>query len=165
LLALVGGAAADVERARPVLEVWSRRIAHLGPSGSGTMMKLALNMPMAVYWQALAEALAMGTEAGLDLAQMLDVISDSPASIGALPMKIDAILGQEGEVGFDIAGVRKDLLAMAQTGHALGVPTPSASVTLLSFTAAAATTWAPRDVAAFIPYYIEMVRRNAQQSE
>jgi 3-hydroxyisobutyrate dehydrogenase-like beta-hydroxyacid dehydrogenase len=120
---------------------------------------------MAVYWQALAEALAMGTEAGLDLAQMLDVISDSPASIGALPMKIDAILGQEGEVGFDIAGVRKDLLAMAQTGHALGVPTPSASVTLLSFTAAAATTWAPRDVAAFIPYYIEMVRRNAQQSE
>jgi 3-hydroxyisobutyrate dehydrogenase-like beta-hydroxyacid dehydrogenase len=165
LLALVGGAAADVERARPVLEVWSRRIAHLGPSGSGTMMKLALNMPMAVYWQALAEALAMGTEAGLDLAQMLDVISDSPASIGALPMKIDAILGQEGEVGFDIAGVRKDLLAMAQTGHALGVPTPSASVTLLSFTAAASTTWAPRDVAAFIPYYIEMVRRNAQQSE
>jgi 3-hydroxyisobutyrate dehydrogenase-like beta-hydroxyacid dehydrogenase len=165
LIALVGGAAADVERARPVLEVWSRRVEHLGPVGSGAMMKLSLNMPMAVYWQALAESLTMGTEAGLDLAQMLDVISDSPASLGALPMKIDAILGHEGEVGFDIAGVRKDLVAMTQTGHALGVPIPSASATLLSFTAAASTPWALRDVAAFIPYYIEMVRYNAQPPE
>jgi 3-hydroxyisobutyrate dehydrogenase-like beta-hydroxyacid dehydrogenase len=165
LMALVGGAAADLERARPVLEVWCRRIAHLGPSGSGAMMKLSLNMPMAVYWQALAEALAMGTQAGLDLAQMLDLISDSPASIGALPMKIDAILGNEGDVGFDIAGVRKDLQAMTHTGHTLGVPTPAASATLLSFMAAASTPWAGRDVAAFIPYYIEMVRYNAQPPE
>jgi 3-hydroxyisobutyrate dehydrogenase-like beta-hydroxyacid dehydrogenase len=165
LLVLVGGDAADVERARPILETWSRRIEHLGPVGSGAMMKLSLNMPMAVYWQALAEALAMGVTVGLDLAQMLDVISDSPASIGALPMKIDAILGNEGEVSFDIAGVRKDLMAMTKTGHALGVPTPATSATLLSFAAAAATHWAPRDVAAFIPYYLEMVRHGARNLE
>lgn len=159
LMALVGGTSEDLERARPVLEVLCRRIAHVGPSGSGTTMKLVLNMPMAVYWQALAEALAIGTQAGLSLAQMLDLIADSPASIGALRMKIPAILGQDDEVNFDITGVRKDLLAMIINGQMLGVPTPSAAVTLQSFAAATAAHHGTDDLARFIPYYINLVQQ------
>ncbi len=159
LMALVGGTSEDLERARPVLEVLCRRIAHVGPSGSGTTMKLVLNMPMAVYWQALAESLAIGTQAGLSLAQMLDLIADSPASIGALRMKIPAILGQDDEVNFDITGVRKDLLAMIINGQMLGVPTPSAAVTLQSFAAATAAHHGADDLARFIPYYINLVQQ------
>lgn len=158
LLALVGGAEADVARARPVLETFCRRIAHLGPSGSGTTMKLALNLPMAVYWQALAEALALGQQFGLELATMLELIADSPAALAALGMKIPVILGQQDEVAFDVAGVRKDLLAMIATGQQFGVPMPAASAALLSFTAATAAGLGAQDLAAMIPFYLRSVR-------
>lgn len=165
LMALVGGVAADVERAQPVLEVLCRRVAHLGPVGSGAMMKLALNMPMAVYWQALAESLAMGTRAGLDLAQMLELIADSPASIGALPMKIPQILQPDDDVSFNVTGVRKDLIAMTTTGQSLGVPTPSAAAALASFAAATASGWGERDLADYIPFYLAMVRASLGEGE
>ncbi|MCU0491756.1 MAG: NAD(P)-dependent oxidoreductase [Chloroflexaceae bacterium] len=163
LLALVGGAAADVERARPVLEALCRRVAHVGPSGSGTTMKLVLNMPMAIYWQALAESLALGSQAGLDLAQMLDLIADSPAGIGALRIKIPVILGEQQPVAFDVTGVRKDLLAMTATAQLHGVPTPTGSAALASFAAATAAGHGTEDLAALIPYYIELVRKTAGQ--
>ena len=83
LLAMVGGRAEDLARARPALELLCRRIVHLGPSGSGTTMKLALNMPMAIFWSGLAEAMAMGSQFGLDRAQMLDVYLDSPVALPA----------------------------------------------------------------------------------
>jgi 3-hydroxyisobutyrate dehydrogenase-like beta-hydroxyacid dehydrogenase len=160
-MALVGGDPADLERARPVLDVLCRRVAHLGPVGSGATMKLTLNMPMAVYWQALAEALTMGSRAGLDMAQMLDLIEDSPAALKALSMKKAAILGQQGEVGFDITGVRKDLVAMTTTGQSLGVPMPAASAALLSFAAATGAQWGNHDLADLIAYYMDMVRHSA----
>lgn len=157
LLTMVGGAPDDVEHARPVLAVLCRRIAHMGPTGSGTTMKLVLNMPMAVYWQALAEALAIGTRSGLDLAQMLDLFTDSPAAIAALQSKMPIILGETNEVSFDITGVRKDLLAMTSTGLLLGVPTPTATAALLSYAAATAASWGNRDLADLIAYYQDLV--------
>jgi 3-hydroxyisobutyrate dehydrogenase-like beta-hydroxyacid dehydrogenase len=161
LMALVGGAAADVERARPVLDVLCRRVAHLGPNSSGALMKLVLNMPMAVYWQALAEALTMGTCAGLDIRQMIELIEDSPAMMGVLKIKKAAILEGTDEASFTISGVRKDLVAMTTTGQALGVPMPTASASLLSFAAASAAEWGERDLADMIAYYAEMVNRSA----
>jgi 3-hydroxyisobutyrate dehydrogenase-like beta-hydroxyacid dehydrogenase len=65
-------------------------------------------------------------------------------------------------VGFDITGVRKDLLAMVANGQLLGVPTPSAGAALLSFAAATAADWGERDLADLIPYYIELARKTTQ---
>lgn len=165
LLALVGGSVADVERVRPVLETFARRVVHLGPAGSGTTMKLVLNMPMAVYWQGLAEALAMGSQAGLDLAMMLELIADSGAAIGALKPKIPQMLGQAGEVGFAITGVRKDLLAMIETGQRYGVPMPAGSAALASFMAATAAGHGDQDFAAYVQHYIDAVRASTGAGE
>jgi 3-hydroxyisobutyrate dehydrogenase len=165
LLALVGGEPEAVERARPVLAPLTRRVAHVGPGGSGTTMKLVLNLPMAIYWQGLAEALALGVRAGLDRAQMLDLIMDSPAAIAALAIKRDAILGAEGEVAFDITGVRKDLLAMVGTGQQLGVPMPAASAALTSFMFATAAGHGGEDLAALIPLFIDAVQRSAGEND
>lgn len=159
LIALVGGSPADLERARPALKVLCRRIAFLGPSGSGTTMKLVLNMPMAVYWQALSESLAMGVQHGLDLNQMLDLIVDSPASIGALRAKVPVILGNPEEVAFQVTGVRKDLLAMVATGQLSGVPMPAGSAALLSFASATAAGWGDHDLAEIVRYYLEMIQQ------
>ncbi len=165
LLALAGGADADVERARPVLAAFSRRIAHVGPAGSGTTMKLVLNMPMAVYWQGLSEALAMGAQAGLELATMLELIADSGAAIGALKPKIPQMLGQAGEVGFSITGVRKDLLAMIETGQRHGVPMPAGSAALACFMAATAAGRGDEDFAVYIQHYIDAVRASTGAGE
>src|SRR3981081_2378959 len=52
LFGLAGGSKADVARAMPVLEQLCRRIEHVGALGSGATMKLAVNLPLLVYWQA-----------------------------------------------------------------------------------------------------------------
>src|SRR5262249_27646158 len=59
LMVMAGGDAADLDRARPVLGTYARRVAHLGPVGAGATLTLVLLAPMAVYWAALAEALAI----------------------------------------------------------------------------------------------------------
>jgi 3-hydroxyisobutyrate dehydrogenase len=165
LLAMVGGRAEDLERARPALELLCRRIVHLGPSGSGTTMKLALNMPMAIFWASLAEAMAMGAQFGLDRAQMLDVYLDSPVALPALRMKAPLLLnpaaareGAAPEVAFDVTGVRKDLLAMVATGQDAGVPMPVGSAALALFGAATAAGYGGRDMIAVVEYMLEQVR-------
>jgi 3-hydroxyisobutyrate dehydrogenase len=164
LVVLAGGGVGDIERAMPVLTTFARRVAHLGPCGTGATMKLVINMPLDVYWQALAEALAVGTRAGLQLEQMLDLILDSSAAIGVLPARRHAILGSIAEVPFDITGVRKDLLAMSITAQRLGVPTPSLAAALAGFATATAAGWGSRDVAALVPFYIDFVQRMLHNS-
>jgi 3-hydroxyisobutyrate dehydrogenase len=160
LLAMVGGRAEDLERVRPALELMCRRIVHVGPSGSGTTMKLVLNMPMAIFWASLAEAMAMGSQFGLDRAQMLEVFLDSPVALPALRMKAPLLLGSEQEVAFDVTGVRKDLLAMVATGQDAGVPMPAGSAALGLFTAATAAGYGGRDMIAVVEYMLEQVRQS-----
>jgi 3-hydroxyisobutyrate dehydrogenase and related beta-hydroxyacid dehydrogenases len=163
LLALVGGSKRDFERAKPIFDVLTRRAELVGPNGSGTTMKLALNLPMAIYWQAVSEALAIATRFGIELEMALDLILDSPAALAALKAKRDLILGAEEEVAFDVTGVRKDLLAMIATGQALGVPMPAASASLISFNAATAAGIGGHDLAKLVPHFIESVNRAAGQ--
>jgi len=156
-LAFVGGAPDDVERARPVLALFCRKIAPMGPVGSGTVMKLVANLPIGVYFQALAEGLALGRSHGLDLETMLGVMLDSPGALAALPRKVPAILGQGGDVPFDIAGVRKDLLAMTAACHRAGVPTPAATGALSAYAGATAAGWGTKDFSTIVNFWAEAV--------
>jgi 3-hydroxyisobutyrate dehydrogenase len=160
LLAMAGGLAEDLDRARPALDVLCRRVVHMGPSGSGTTMKLVLNMPMAIFWASLAEAMAMGSQFGLDKAQMLDVYLDSPVALPALRAKAPLLLGAPHEVAFDVTGVRKDLLAMVATGQDAGVPMPTGSAALALFAAATAAGHGERDLIDVVEYMSEMVRQS-----
>jgi 3-hydroxyisobutyrate dehydrogenase len=153
--AFVGGSPDAVERARPVLEKFSRRIEHVGHEGTGTVMKLVANLPIGVYFQALAEALSLGRRYGLDLERMLGILVDTPGAIQLLPRKVPAILGAEGEIPFDIAGVRKDLLAMTASAQHAGVPTPAASGALTGYAAATAAGWGEKDFAQIIRFWSE----------
>jgi 3-hydroxyisobutyrate dehydrogenase-like beta-hydroxyacid dehydrogenase len=160
LLGMAGGLAEDLERARPALEVLCRRVVHMGPSGSGTTMKLVLNMPMAIFWASLAEAMAMGSQFGLDRARMLDVYLDSPVALPALRSKAPLLLGAPHEVAFDVTGVRKDLLAMVASGQDAGVPMPVGSAALAWFGAATAAGYGGRDMIMLVEYMLELVRES-----
>ena len=80
LFSLAGGRAEDIDRARVVLDRLTRRVAHMGPHGSGYAMKLAVNLGLGAYIQALSESLALGTKQGLALDQMLDVLKEAPTA-------------------------------------------------------------------------------------
>lgn len=78
---LVGGSATALEKIRPVLAVMGRSITHLGPTGSGALIKLINNFVCGVQLASIAEALAWIEQSGLDRAQALDVLlSGAPGS-------------------------------------------------------------------------------------
>src|SRR5688572_21933769 len=77
LIGFVGGDAADVARAKPVLDQLCRRVEHVGPVGAGARMKLAINLPLLVYWQAVGEALLLSRSLGLDPARVVDILADT----------------------------------------------------------------------------------------
>ncbi|HEU4322997.1 MAG TPA: NAD(P)-dependent oxidoreductase [Roseiflexaceae bacterium] len=160
LVAMVGGDATDLERARPALDLLARQITHCGPSGAGTTMKLVVNLPMVAYWAGLSEALALGRQSGLDLELMLKTMLESAFAPPSMHVKAPLLLGQEHEVSFDVTGVRKDALAMIATGQDLGVPMPAASAALALFANATAAGYGERDLVFVAEYAMEMVRKS-----
>ena len=79
LTLMVGGEAADLERARPALEAVSKTIFHMGPLGTGAAMKLAVNTVIFGLNGALAEGLVLAEAAGIDRALAYDVIAAGAA--------------------------------------------------------------------------------------
>lgn len=163
LFGLIGGAAEAVERAQPFLGIVCRRTIHAGPVGHGALMKLVVNLPLGVYWQALAEAVALGEAGGLDRKQILETIADSSAALAVLGLKTPAILGEPGAVAFDVDSMKKDILAMLETGSGLGVPLPAASAALTSYSAASAGGLGAEDAVSIVRYHADQMTRKAKQ--
>jgi 3-hydroxyisobutyrate dehydrogenase len=129
LFGFVGGEAQDVARARPLLEQMCRRIEHVGPVGAGASMKLAINLPLLVFWQAFGEALALVKPLGLDAARLVDIFSDTSGGPTALRNRAAvlaaAIQGKDtGPITVDIDAMRKDLRTMVEEAKALGTELP-----------------------------------------
>ena len=163
LFGLVGGEKEAVERAQPILDILCRRTIHAGPVGHGALMKLVVNLPLGVYWQALAEAVALGEAGGLDRKQILETIADSSAALAVLGLKTPAILGEPGTVAFDVDSMQKDILAMLETGSGLGVPLPTASAALTAYSAASAGGLGAEDAVAIVRYHADQMPRKAKQ--
>lgn len=155
LLVLAGGSPEDLARVIPILSLFARRVVHLGPTGSGTSMKLALQLPLYVYWQALGEALSIGKASGLALSEMLALIADSPAAIGMLKSKIPVLLDQDHEVAFALSAARKDLNLIVETGRSLGLPVPCASAARATYGTAADAGWGDKDVARLVAFLMQ----------
>ena len=160
LLAMVGGRVEDFERARPVLAKLTGRIAHMGPHGSGYAMKLAANLGLGAYVQALAESLALGATQGLTLDQMLDVIADGPYASGWLKSKLEVFKGGKAEMTLDIRTLRKDIMSAVATGALSGVPMPLSAGTLASLSAAVAADYGDGDLAELPKFVREAMLQN-----
>ena len=138
LLGFVGGEAADVARAKPLLDQLCRRVEHVGPVGSGARMKLAINLPLLVYWQALGEALLIIKSLNLDPARVIDILADTSGGPNVLkargPAIAAALQGKEiAPVTFDVDSIRKDLRTMIEEGRALGSALPVTECALSCF--------------------------------
>lgn len=129
LLGLVGGSKADVARAMPILEQLCRRIEHVGELGAGSMMKLAVNLPLLVYWQALGEALTICKPLNLPADRLIDILTDTsgaPAAMKGRGPGIAKVLGGAplGETAFGLNAAKKDLACAVQFGTSIHAELP-----------------------------------------
>jgi 3-hydroxyisobutyrate dehydrogenase len=143
LLGFVGGAAQDLERARELLALLCRRVEHVGELGAGATMKLAINLPLMVYWQTLSEALSLLQPLGLDAARVVDILSDSSGGPNMLkvrgPLIAQALSGNaSGPVSVNVATMRKDLRAMLDQAELQHYRLPLTALTLQTFEQAGA---------------------------
>jgi 3-hydroxyisobutyrate dehydrogenase len=163
LLGLAAGDSAAFARAKPLLEQLCRRVDYLGPSGCGAAMKLAINLPLAVYWEALREAMALIAGTGIDPAQALAIMQESSGGANALKSRagkiVAALAGGEPDVGFDIDGVRKDLRLMAEVAAASGVELPLAAKALDGYDAASGEGWGGRDASSLVAWRAGRAKR------
>ena len=135
LIGLMGAEPADAARARPILEQLCRRLEHCGPIGAGAVMKLTINMPLMIYWQALGEALALCRPLGLDPARIMDLLADTSGGPNVLKVRGAGVAqmlkgGDAGPVTFDVDSAVKDLRTMVAEGTAHGVELPLTETTL-----------------------------------
>ncbi|MGQ0563717.1 MAG: NAD(P)-dependent oxidoreductase [Gemmobacter sp.] len=130
LLGLAGGTRAAVGRARHVLDQLCRRVEHLGTPGAAARMKLAVNLPLALYWQTLGESLALLRGAGVPHDLAISLIADSSAGPTVLKNRaqvvVDTLAGTDQPGTFDIEGLLKDLRLALTLAVAEGAALPLA---------------------------------------
>ena len=155
LFALVGGAAENLDAARPVLEQLTRKITHMGPNGSGYAMKLAVNLGLAAFIQATAESLALGQREGLSLPQMLDVLGEAPTANGWFASKKGLLAGEPADITLDLKTLRKDIMSAVAAGAISGTGMPLSSSVLASLSAAVAHGWGDKDIGELAKFFRE----------
>jgi len=158
LLGLAGGTDADVARARPVLEQLCRRLEHVGPSGSGAKLKLAVNLPLLVYWQALGEALAIAGSLPIPAERLIDILADTSGANTAMKGRsADIAKGLTGAppspANFNVTGARKDLATMVDFASLVGVGAPVTAAALSGFDAAIAAGFGEADATQVAVYW------------
>jgi 3-hydroxyisobutyrate dehydrogenase len=159
LFGFVGAADADFARAKPLLEQMCRRIEHVGPAGAGASMKLAINLPLLVYWQALGEALSLVRPLGLEPARVMDILADTSGAPNMLKNRAASIATQlaGGDVPptVEVDVMRKDLRTMVDEAKALGVALPVAARALECFDRASRDGIGAADCTKMPAYWVE----------
>jgi 3-hydroxyisobutyrate dehydrogenase len=163
LFGFVGGEAADVARARPVLEQMCRRIEHVGPVGAGASMKLAINLPLIVYWQALGEALSLVHHLKLEPARVMDILADTSGAPNMLKNRAGAIAaalgGKDSPPSVTIDTLKKDLAEMLAEARACGYSAPVTERALNCFEHASSAGLGAKDCTALPVNWVNSVRR------
>ncbi len=138
LLGLMGATSEDAARARPVLEQLCRKVEHCGPVGAAAAMKLAINLPLMVAWQAYGEAFAIARSAGWEPKRLVDLLVESNGGNKAIAARADMIVtmfeGRDpGPTTFSIDNGIKDLRTMIETGEGLGADMIATRAALAGF--------------------------------
>jgi 3-hydroxyisobutyrate dehydrogenase-like beta-hydroxyacid dehydrogenase len=125
LVFMIGGDADTLKEAEPVLGIMGKKWFHLGPNGAGQTVKLAMNAILALQVDAMAEALALVTRAGLKGEQLVEVMQASMARSGVLDVKSPLMLKGDYKPSFPLRLMHKDLGLALDLGNQLGVALPA----------------------------------------
>ncbi|MDP9354381.1 MAG: 2-hydroxy-3-oxopropionate reductase [Chloroflexota bacterium] len=153
---MVGGEAADFERARPLFEAMGKTIVHVGGPGSGQMVKACNQVVVAVNYAAVSEALVLGAKAGVDPRKIVEVLSGGLAASRVLEMRGPTMINHNFQPGFRVDLHRKDLGIALATGKERGVPMPVTGLVGQLFEALAAAGRGQLDHSALITLFEDL---------
>jgi len=121
---MVGGQAADFERAKPIFEAVGKTIVHVGNAGAGQIVKACNQVVVALNYAAVSEALVLGAKAGVDPEKIVEVLSGGLAASRVLEMRGPTMIQHQFAPGFRVNLHRKDLGIALATGKEHAVPLP-----------------------------------------
>jgi 2-hydroxy-3-oxopropionate reductase len=125
---MVGGSEEDFERAKPLFDVMGETVTHVGPSGTGQVVKACNQIVVALTIEAVSEALVLGSKAGVDPAKVIEVLSGGLAGNRVMEAKGENFLEHEFSPGFRLELHRKDLGIALSAGREYGVPLPITAI-------------------------------------
>jgi 3-hydroxyisobutyrate dehydrogenase len=133
LLFLVGGSADALDAARPVFSVLGRDVIHLGPTGSGALMKLINNFVCGVQAASFSEALSLIDAGGLDRGKALSILTGGAPGSGIMKRMADRIAANDFTPNFALRWMAKDLAYAIDGASRDGVGLQTASAALSVF--------------------------------
>nr|WP_274378145.1 NAD(P)-dependent oxidoreductase [Oscillochloris trichoides] len=119
---MIGGAAADVERAMPVFQVMGKTITHVGDHGAGQTVKLVNQILVVGTMRAVSEALIFAQASGVDLEKTLAAVSSGAAGSWTLSNRGPQVLRRDWRPGFTIDLQQKDLRLVLEAADQVGAP-------------------------------------------
>jgi 3-hydroxyisobutyrate dehydrogenase-like beta-hydroxyacid dehydrogenase len=125
LTIMVGGDADGYDRVTPLLRELGTP-THVGSNGQGLVLKLAINISLAVQMLALAEGLLLADRSGIDRRLALDVMTGSAIGSPMLKARAPLVLDPPTEAWFTLGLVQKDVELARDVAEGLGVPLPTA---------------------------------------
>jgi len=132
---MVGGERAVFDKVLPIFQAMGKTITYIGPIGSGGFVKLANQIIVAINLTAIAEALVLGTKAGIDLELMINALSGGLAGSKCLDQKRNNYLQHAFQPGFKVDLHYKDLNLIMESAEKLGVPLPATALVRELFSA------------------------------
>jgi 3-hydroxyisobutyrate dehydrogenase-like beta-hydroxyacid dehydrogenase len=121
---MVGGTAAALADCRELLQLFAKRVFHVGPAGHGAKMKLAANLVLGLNRAALAEGLAFASALGLDLEQTLAILRESAAYSRVMDTKGRKMISGDFKPQARLSQHLKDVRLISELGQQLGAPLP-----------------------------------------
>jgi 2-hydroxy-3-oxopropionate reductase len=125
---MVGGEEEDFKRAKPLFEVMGESVIHVGPQGTGQVVKAANQVVVALTIEAVSEALVLGSKGGVAPEKILDVLSGGLAASKVMEVKREKFLSHTFEPGFRSELHHKDLGIALAAGREYGVVLPVTAV-------------------------------------
>jgi 3-hydroxyisobutyrate dehydrogenase-like beta-hydroxyacid dehydrogenase len=146
LTIMVGGDGQAYARVEPILRELGTP-THIGENGQGLVLKLAINISLAVQMLAFAEGLALADRAGIDRKRAVTVMTQSPIGSPMLKARAELVLDLPDDAWFDVSLMHKDIALALDTGRQLGVPLPTAATADQLLTVARGLGYEHRDIA------------------
>jgi len=145
---MVGGDSGDVAEATPLLEAMGKTISHIGPIGSGQLTKAINQIVVAGTYWSVAEGIALGLKAGLDMESVVRAVGGGAAGSWAMVNRSGNMIRNEYPLGFKIELHRKDLNIALGVARELGVTLPMAAFVEQVETGLIARGYAKEDISA-----------------
>jgi 3-hydroxyisobutyrate dehydrogenase len=150
LLFLVGGDAKVAEEMNPVFEPMGRGVVYMGPSGSGSKMKLINNFLSGLQAASIAEAIALTEKLGVDRDKAVEVLCNGAPGSPTVKTISQRVIAKDYTINFDLELMVKDLMYAKELGAKAGMPLLTLEGALERFRNAAEAGWKKHDMSSVI---------------